>query len=244
MKQLIVTLAVVLIHLSVLGQTGKSDSASVSKPDPAQKTDYSDDWAQLRKYQQANRTLPAGDTNSRVVFLGSSIFEFWSERMPAYFQQHPNYINRGISGQISGQLLIRFQQDVIALHPKAVIILAGSNDISGDRGHVTDETILNNVRSMVELARLHHIIPVICLYVPVGEYPWRKEIQAIPRIKSLNENLAAFAKENKLPVLDYFSPLVDEHNAQKAELTIDGVHPNKAGYEKMAKATDAVLSGL
>ncbi|RYY56044.1 MAG: acylhydrolase [Chitinophagaceae bacterium] len=218
-------------------------NAQANRADTLAKIDYSDDWAMVSKYQKANAALPAAGPN-RVVFLGSSIFELWSERMPAFFEKHPEYINRGISGQVSGQLLIRFRQDVIALHPKAVVILAGSNDISGDRGHVTDETILNNVRSMVELAKLHHIIPVISLYVPVGQYPWRKELQAVPRIKSLNDALAAFAKENKLPVIDYFTPLADANRAQKPELTVDGVHPNKAGYELMAQATDAVLSNL
>lgn len=240
MKQILIVAGFFFYCSSLSAQTGPGDPV-IAKP--AAKADYSDDWAQLYKYSAANSTLPENDS-TRIVFLGSSIFELWSERMPAFFDRHPNYINRGISGQISGQLLIRFRQDVIALHPKAVVILAGSNDISGDRGHVSDETILNNLRSMVDLAKLHHIIPVITLYVPVGQYPWRKELQAVPRIGSLNEALAAFAKENNLPVIDYYTPLADSNGAQRAELTVDGVHPNKAGYELMAKATDAVLSGL
>ena len=244
MKQTLIVLFAFFIQTGVNAQTGHGDSIRATRPDSAIKVDFSDDWAQLHKYRDANMALPAGDTNSRIVFLGSSIFEFWSERMPEYFKQHPNYVNRGISGQISGQLLIRFQQDVIALHPKVVVILAGSNDISGDKGHVTDETILNNVRSMVELARLHHITPVICLYLPIGQYPWRKEVQAVPRIKSLNESLTRFASQNNLAVIDYFSPLADSNNAQKAELTIDGVHPNKAGYEIMARVTDVAIKKL
>jgi len=241
MKKTVIFAAALLIQVFVKAQ---ADSARVLNRDTATAVNFSDDWAQLYKYKKENAALPPGKPKSRIVFLGSSIFEFWSQRLPAYFEQHPDYINRGIGGQISGQLLVRFQQDVIALNPKAVIILAGSNDIAGDHGHVTNETILNNVRSMVELARLHDIIPVICMYLPVGQYPWRKELNSVPRILSLNSALSLYAKQNDLPVLDYFTPLTDGKNAQRPELTIDGVHPNKAGYELMAKATDAVLSKL
>lgn len=234
-----------LLHTLLQAQdTNPVASPTHSRVDSILKLDFSDDWAQLRKYQHENATLPATDTGARVVFLGSSIFEFWKERMPAYFEQHPHYIDRGISGQISGQLLIRFQQDVIALHPKAVVILAGSNDLGGGHGHVTNETILNNVRSMVELARVHHIKPVICLYLPIGRYPWRTELASVQLIRSLNEALGAYAKQNSIPVLDYFTPLSDGNGAQRPEWTIDGVHPNRAGYEVMAKVTDEVLNAL
>lgn len=207
------------------------------------KEDYKDDWADLRHYAAENKTLaPAKKGEKRVVFLGSSIFEFWKQKVPAYFTSHPGYIDRGISGQISPQLLIRFQQDVIALNPAAVIILAGSNDIAGSTGHVTTGTIMDNVRSMTELAKAHKIKVILCEYLPVYQYPWRKELQPVENIAELNKAIRAYAAEQKCTVLDYFTPLVDERKGQKAELTTDGVHPNVAGYAIMAKVTDEAIS--
>lgn len=224
-----------------------TNAIAQQKPDTTkaavEKEDFRDDWADLRHYEGENKTLPApSPADKRVVFLGSSIFEFWKTRMPQYFAEHKNYIDRGISGQISPQLLIRFQQDVIALKPKAVIILAGSNDIAGTTGHVTNERIMDNIRSMVELAKLHHIKPILCAYLPVYEYPWHKGMQAADKIISLNKQIKAYATENKLTLLDYFTPLADSRNGQKAELTIDGVHPNIEGYKIMAKVTDEAIA--
>jgi lysophospholipase L1-like esterase len=123
-----------------------------------------------------------------------------------------------------------------------VIILAGSNDIAGSYGHVTNETIMDNVKSMVELAKLHHIKVILCKYLPVYDYPWRKGLQPADKIISLNKAITAYAEENKLTLLDYFTPFVDERNGQKAELTTDGVHPNVAGYKIMAKVTEEAIA--
>jgi lysophospholipase L1-like esterase len=234
--KLTLLLPALLLTASVYAQSDTTTKA------PVVKEDFSDDWADLRHYQAENKNLPAPAADEkRVIFLGSSIFEFWKTRMPEYFTTHKNYLDRGISGQISPQLLIRFQQDVIALKPKAVIILAGSNDIAGTRGHVTNERILDNIRSMVELAQAHHIKPIICAYLPVYEYPWRKGFEAAGKIISLNKAIKTYVAQNKLTLLDYFTPLADDRNGQKAELTIDGVHPNAAGYKIMAKVTDEVI---
>lgn len=204
--------------------------------------DFRDDWADLRHYAKENESLPAAKPGEkRVVFLGSSIFEFWKTRMPEYFETHKNYIDRGISGQLSPQLLIRFRQDVINLKPKAVIILAGSNDLAGSTGHVTIESIMNNIRSMVELAQSNNIKPILCAYLPVYEYPWRKGYPAAENIMALNKVIKAYATQKKLVLLDYFTPLKDEKNGQKAELTTDGVHPNRKGYEVMARVTDEAI---
>ena len=226
-----------LLSASIYAQTD-----TVTKT-PVVKEDFRDDWADLHHYEAENKRLPvpaAGE--KRVVFLGSSIFEFWKTRAPEYFSAHKSYLDRGISGQISPQLLIRFQQDVIALKPAAVIILAGSNDIAGTTGHVTNERIMDNIRSMVELARAHHIKPILCAYLPVYDYPWRKGLEPAQKIISLNKLITAYAAQNKLNLIDYFAPLVDERNGQKAELTIDGVHPNAAGYKIMAKVTDEAIA--
>ncbi len=212
--------------------------AQADKPE-----DFRDDWADLRHYAKENAVLPAPAAGEkRVVFLGSSIYEFWKTRMPEYFEQHKNYIDRGISGQIAPQLLIRFQQDVIALKPKAVIILAGSNDLAGTTGHVTIESIMDNVKSMVELAEAHHIKVILCKYLPIYQYPWRKDVDAVAGILALNKAIEAYAAEKKLTILDYFTALKDERNGQPANLTMDGVHPNHDGYVIMAKVTDEAIA--
>jgi len=219
----------------------QSDSSANRKNTDEKKEDFRDDWADLRHYQARNESLGAPKVgDKRVIFLGSSIFERWSDMMPEFFENR-NYINRGISGQISPQLLIRFRQDVIDLKPKAVIILAGSNDIAGSTGHVSNATIMNNIKSMSELARLHGIRVILCAYLPVYDYPWRKGLEPGEKIVSLNKEIQAYAKQEGFVLLDYFNPLVDERLGQKAELTLDGVHPNAAGYKIMAKVTEEAI---
>lgn len=219
----------------------QTDTSRLTSQQPV-KEDFKDDWADLRHYKEKNRQLAAPlKTEKRVVFLGSSIFERWTDLMPEFFT-NKNYLNRGISGQISPQLLIRFRQDVIDLQPKAVIILAGSNDIAGSTGHITSEVIMNNIKSMAELAKQNHIKVILCAYLPVYEYPWRKGLEPAEKIIALNKQIRSYAVENNLVLLDYFTPLVDNRNGQKAELTLDGVHPNAAGYQIMAKVTKAAIA--
>lgn len=228
------------LSFSAIAQDKAKDTLQTSST-AIVKEDFKDDWAALSHYKKENALLAAPKANERrVVFLGSSIFEFWKDKMPEFFEGKP-YLDRGISGQISPQLLIRFRQDVINLKPKAVIILAGSNDISGSTGHVTNQTIMDNIASMAELAQLHHIKVILCEYLPVNEYPWRKGLKPATKIVALNKEIKAYALANNFTVLDYFSPLVDEHNGQQAALTTDGVHPNKEGYKIMAKVTEAAI---
>ena len=206
-----------------------------------QKENFADDWARLTKYQNENDSIGApkkGD--KRVIFLGSSIFEFWKQKDPEYFEGKA-YLDRGISGQISPQLLIRFRQDVIDLKPKVVIILAGSNDISGNTGHVTNEKIMKNIQSMAELAKLHHIKVVLCKYLPINEYPWAKHIRPADQIIALNDMIEAYARKKHHTVLDYWTPLADDQKGQRKELTVDGVHPNLEGYKIMEQVTEKVL---
>lgn len=236
MKSKILILFLLVLASSSFAQL-KTDSLS-NKPE---KENFADDWATLSKYQKENELLPPPTRKEkRVVFLGSSIFEFWKQKDPEYFKDKP-YLDRGISGQISPQLLIRFRQDVINLKPKVVIILAGSNDIAGNTGHVTNDKIMDNIKSMAELARLHHIKVILCKYLPVYEYPWNKRIKAADSIVNLNEKIVAYAKEKKYTVLDYWTPLVDERKGQRAELTVDGVHPNLAGYKIMEGVTEVAI---
>lgn len=130
---------------------------------------------------------------------------------------------------------------MIDLQPKAVIILAGSNDIAGNTGHVTYKRIMDNIRSMAELATRHGIKVILCEYLPVYDYPWRKGLHPADKIIALNKLIKAYALTNNFTLLDYFTPFADERNGQKPELTIDGVHPNVAGYKIMAKVTEAAI---
>jgi len=230
-------LFILLLSARVFAQDQKADSLSTK----TKKENFTDDWAALTKYQKENELLRMPAKNEkRVVFLGSSIFEFWKQKDPEYFSRN-NYVDRGISGQISPQLLIRFRQDVINLKPKAVIILAGSNDIAGNTGHVTINKIMDNIKSMAELARLHRIKVILCKYLPVYEYPWNKQVKAADSIVNLNEEIEAYAKERNFTILDYWTPLADGRKGQRAELTVDGVHPNLAGYKIMEEVTDAAV---
>ena len=223
---------------AVFAQDQKADSLNTK----AEKENFNDDWAALTKYQKENELLPLPiKIEKRVVFLGSSIFEFWKQKDPEYFSQN-NYVDRGISGQISPQLLIRFRQDVINLKPKVVIVLAGSNDIAGNTGHVTIDKIMDNIKSMAELARLHRIKVILCKYLPVYEYPWNKRIKAADSIVNLNEKIEAYGKAQNYTILDYWTPLVDERKGQRAELTVDGVHPNLEGYKIMEEVTDVAIN--
>lgn len=234
-------LPIILLALSFSAHAQQSNSLPAHQKDSVRKEDFSDDWAALSHYKNENHSLAAPrQGEKRVVFLGSSIFERWKPAMPAYFDG-TGYIDRGISGQISPQLLLRFRQDVISLQPKAVIILAGSNDISGNTGHVTNAQIMDNIITMAELARLHGIKVILCEYLPVYAYPWRKELRPADTIIALNQLIRKYAADNHLTLIDYFSPFADERNGQKAGLTTDGVHPNLSGYKIMASITDAAI---
>jgi len=237
MKSYILFFFLLITTGSLSAQNVGADSLK-TKP---KKENFADDWAALNKYQKENALLsPPKRKEKRVVFLGSSIFEFWKQKDPEYFNNKA-YLDRGISGQISPQLLIRFRQDVINLQPKVVIILAGSNDIAGNTGHVTPEKIMDNIKSMAELAKLHNIKVILCKYLPVYQYPWNKSVRAAEEIMALNELIVAYAKQKHFTVLDYWTPLVDERNGQRADLTVDGVHPNLAGYKIMETVTEAAI---
>jgi lysophospholipase L1-like esterase len=230
-----------LLPALLLSTTLFAQQAPDTAKTKAAKENFSDDWADLRHYEAENRALPLPSPGEkRVVFLGSSIFELWKKAVPEYFN-NKQYIDRGVSGQTSPQLLLRFRQDVINLHPAAVIILAGSNDIAGSQGHVTLERIMDNIRSMAELAKANHIKVILCEYLPVYDYPWRKGLEPAGKIIALNKMIRDFAASNNLTLLDYFTPFADGRNGQKAELTTDGVHPNVAGYRIMADITDKAI---
>jgi lysophospholipase L1-like esterase len=204
----------------------------------------SQDWANLQAYRQKNEAIKSLDTvHHRVVFMGDSITEFWDEAQQKLFSNKA-YVNRGISGQTTPQMLLRFRQDVIALQPEAVVILAGTNDIAGNSGPVTKEMITDNIASMTELAHANNIKVVLGAVLPAASYPWAPEIQPIPRIAELNRWLRHHAEEHGFTFIDFYNPMVNAQGALKPEFTADGVHPNAAGYELMTSLVRASLSAV
>lgn len=207
------------------------------------------DWAYLAKFREADKELPspqAGET--RVVFMGDSITEGWGMKATAtspargvFFPGKP-YLNRGISGQTTPQMLLRFRQDVIDLKPKVVVILAGTNDIAENTGKMSPEETEGNIESMTELARASGIRSVLCSVLPSTEFWWHKGLQPASKIKALNEWIKNYAAKNEFVYVDYYSPMVNDEGGLKKEFSPDGVHPNAAGYAVMAPLADAGIA--
>jgi len=204
------------------------------------------DWPNLGRYRDANAQVqPPASGEDRVVFMGDSITDGWGRRDGKFFPGKP-YINRGISGQTTPQMLIRFRPDVIALRPKAVVILAGTNDIAGNTGPSTLEAIEDNLASMSELARANAIRVVLASLLPVCDYIRPQTSRRPPeKILALNAWMKDYAARNGFIYLDYYSAMLDDHKMLKQELTADGLHPNEAGYEIMAPlAEKAIVAAL
>ncbi|WP_303310957.1 SGNH/GDSL hydrolase family protein [Hymenobacter sp. BT730] len=194
------------------------------------------DWAYLKRYAAANAQLPAPAPGvPRVVLMGNSITEGWPKADSAFFASRKPYefIGRGISGQTSAQMLLRFRQDVVALRPTVVVILAGSNDVAENRGPYHPHATLDNIMSMTELARAQGIRVVLCSLPPAYDFPWRPNLQPAPKIVALNQQIKAYADKNRLVYLDYHTALADERQGLKKAYGDDGVHPNLAGYRVM-----------
>lgn len=207
------------------------------------------DWGFLAKYRDADRELgePAAEV-ARVVFMGDSITEAWGMKATAtspargeFFPGEP-YVNRGISGQTSPQMLVRFRQDVIDLHPKVVVILAGTNDIAENTGKMTPGETGNNIASMSELARANGIRVVLCSVLPASEFWWHKGLEPAPKVRALNAWIKGYAAKNGFVYVDYYSPMVNAEGGLPKELSPDGVHPNAAGYGVMAPLAEAGIA--
>lgn len=198
------------------------------------------DWAQFYRYEGKNDSLAYAP---KVVLMGNSITDCWPDAHPDFFVEN-QLLGRGISGQVSSQMLVRFQEDVIDLHPSVVVILCGTNDIAENNGPITHEHILQNIKSMCDLARFHGIKPVVCSTLPANRFKWRPDLQPAKAIVRLNEMIKAYAQAEGIPYVDYYSALVDETGGLPEKYSKDGVHPNPDGYSVMEGVLMEVLKEI
>ena len=204
--------------------------------------DHNLDWPNLCYYWKENEQLSRVPENkSRIVFMGDSITEEWGRLSPDFFQSN-HYINLGIGGQTTPQMLLRFKQDVINLNPAIVFILAGTNDIAGNTGPANLEMITNNIFSMAELSICFNIKVVLSSILPVDKYPWAEDIKDVPEtISKINQQLKFYSQKYKTIYIDYYSSMVGKKRGLKKEYTTDGVHLNKKGYDVMSDLVHDVL---
>ncbi len=206
---------------------------------------FSQDWQGFSRYRADNEKigLPALK-EKRVVFMGNSITDGWSTISPDFFKGKA-YVNRGIAGQTTPQMLIRFRADVIKLKPKVAVILGGTNDIAGNMGESTLEMIEDNIVSMIQLAKANRIKVVLCSVLPAFDYPWKPGVEPAEKIIALNKLLKAAAKREDVVYVDLHAAMADEQNGMKAEYSEDGVHPDKAGYAVMEPMVEkAIIKAL
>lgn len=192
------------------------------------------------------QSVPEPDTtigaSPRIVFMGDSITQAWPMNDPDFFSGKP-WINKGIGGQTTTQMLQRFNPDVLALQPKIVVIMGGTNDIAGNSGPMTLQMTMDNIAAMVKLAKSRKIQPVLCSVLPADVIPWKKSASPADKIIALNQMIKAYAGKNKIPYIDYY-PVMAEGKALKKAYTGDGVHPNKKGYRAMAPVLEHTFSKL
>ena len=200
------------------------------------------DWADVKKYEVANAAIQSHATNEkRVIYMGDSITDFWISNDSVFFATKP-YLDRGISGQTTGQMLLRFRQDVINLKPGVVVILAGINDIAENNGPEKLEDIFGNIVSMAELAKANDIKVVLSSLLPAFALPWRPAIDPLPKVNTLNEMIKSYAAKNHIVYLDYFTAMADSRGGLPANLSKDGIHPNLAGYKIMEPLADKAVN--
>lgn len=219
----------------------RQDSVRISARQAADFERLRTDWAGLQTFMKANAELPApAPDEERVVFMGNSIIELWTPYFGTMFPGKP-YIGRGISGQTTPQMLVRFRQDVVALKPKVVLILAGTNDIAGNTGPATLEMIENNLASMAELAKANGIRVVMSSVLPAYSYSWKPSVEPAKIIVTLNSWIREYARDHGAVYLDFHSAMVDERLGLRKELSPDGVHPNEAGFRVMAPLAEKAI---
>lgn len=204
-------------------------------------TNNSKDWANFEKYARENDSLgKPRQAEKRVVFMGNSITEGWKIEDPSFFTTN-NYIDRGISGQTSPQMLLRFRADVINLEPEVVVILAGINDIAENNGPISLRQSMENIKSMAELAEANKIKVILCSVLPANKFPWRPQILPADKVIALNTLIKNYCSEKQIPYVDYYSAMVDGEKGLDKQYSNDAVHPTLAGYKKMETILNPVL---
>ena len=210
-------------------------------PTVAQQYTDAPQWIQTNKYANINKNLMEEKKQaSRVIFMGNSITEGWSLLDSAFFQTN-GYINRGISGQSTSQMLLRFRTDVINLKPRLVVILAGINDIAENAGPYNQVYTLGNIQSMIELAHANQIQVILCAILPANKFYWRPEIEPAQKVVVLNTALRSLAQSQQIPFVDFYTPMVDDALGLKKVFGEDGVHPSRAGYNVMKQLLQPVI---
>lgn len=190
------------------------------------------DFANFGRYQKQNQEVLSLNIAPNSVLMGDSITEGWFATDPGFFTKN-NFVGRGIGGQVTSQMLLRFREDVIKLKPKRVIILAGTNDIAENQGPISLDKVFGNIVSMAELAKANHIKVVLCSVLPAYDFPWRKDMKPADKVIALNKMIKDYAQKNNITYVDYHNALKNEKNGLPKEIAEDGMHPNKSGYEKM-----------
>jgi lysophospholipase L1-like esterase len=204
---------------------------------------FARDFAQLCQYRAQNAELmKAGNAAPRVVFMGDSITEFWGQKDAAFFTD--GKVDRGISGQTTSQMLLRFRQDVIDLHPQAVHIMAGTNDVAGNTGPATLEQVEGNLASMAELAKANGIRVILASIPPAAHFPWRPGLQTVPVIQALNGWIKDYAARNGFTYVDYYGAMATPGGGMKAGMAEDGVHPTREGYKAMEPLAEAAIRSV
>jgi acyl-CoA thioesterase I len=235
--------AAVLSPLAMHAQVSKPSGPAVpSAQELATMQAKLNDWPQLARYRDANAALPpAAAGEKRVVFYGDSITDAWAKKPEQFFPGRP-YVGRGISGQTTPQMLVRFQQDVVHLKPAVVVVLAGTNDIAGNTGPSTPEMIEDNFMSMLAIARANGIRMVVSSILPADHFSWRPEVQPADQIRAMNARLKAMCEREHLVYLDYHSAMTNAKGGLDPELAADGVHPTAKGYAVMAPLAEKAIA--
>jgi lysophospholipase L1-like esterase len=224
-------------------QTVQTVSPAFTPDQVAQMQSKLQDWPQLARYAADNSAhAPVAEGEQRVVFFGDSITDAWGRPQGAgeFFPGKP-YVNRGISGQTTAQMVVRFRQDVINLHPAAVVILAGTNDVAGNTGPMTPQMTEDDFRSMADLAKANGIRVIFASILPAREFPWHKGLEPAPKIRVLNAWLSGYCTDHSITYLDYYSAMAADDGGMKPGISKDGVHPNEAGYAIMAPLAQAAI---
>lgn len=217
-----------------------SPSASAIAAKAKEEKRLHEDFAWLARYQPDNVKLLASDRRPDVVFMGDSITQGWIDKVPHFFRA--GLVDRGIGGQTTPQMVLRFRQDVIDLHPRAVHIMAGTNDIAGNTGAMSIAQTQANIMTMAELAKLHRIRVILASIPPAANFPWKPGVETVSRIVALNAWLKTYAAQTGAIYADYTAVLDDGYGAMKPGLSVEGVHPTAAGYAVMAPVADQAIA--